>query len=89
MRPSFGTLIPSAFMETTDSAEALINTEIRAAFASQLSDLTFDSADITYDEYLNLMNVSIVYELPNSEKTNTTIALINIDGTNPASEENI
>jgi phage baseplate assembly protein W len=90
MLPTFGTLVPTAFMETVDAADALITSEIRAAFANQLPLLTFESADIVYDEYSNTLNISIVYDLPNNQQiATTTIALITVDGSNPASEENL
>jgi phage baseplate assembly protein W len=90
MLPTFGTLVPSSFMETVDAADALISSEIRTAFANQLPLLTFEKADITYDEYSNTVNISIVYDLPNNQETaTTTIALITIDGNSPASEENL
>jgi phage baseplate assembly protein W len=90
MLPTFGTLVPSAFMETVDAADSLISSEIRTAFANQLPLLTFEKADITYDEYSNTVNISIVYDLPNNQETaTTTIALITIDGNSPASEENL
>ena len=89
MNPVFGTLIPSSFMETVEAADAMITSEIRAAFAVQLPLLTFNSADISYDEYTNTMNIEVLYELPNTEQSSTTISLITVDGTNPAVQENL
>ena len=89
MNPTFGTLVPSAFMETTDSATALIASEVSAAFATQLPLLTFGSVDTTYDEYSNIMQVSITYDLPNNEQAVTTVAIITLDGNYPSLEENL
>jgi len=89
LRPLFGSLVPSAFMETTDAAEALINSEVATAFGTYLPLLTLQSTDITYDEYTNEMQVTITYSLPDTTTEATTIAIITVDGANPASEENL
>lgn len=89
MRPNFGTLVPSSFMETADDAESIITTEVGSAFATQLSLLDLQETSILYDEYTNQLNVTITYALPNNEVVKTTIGLITIDGKNPATEENL
>jgi len=87
MRPNFGTLVPSAFMETTEEAESIIQTEVTSAFARQLSLLDLQSVDVLYDEYSNYLNVSIVYALPNNEVVKTTVKVITVSGNNPSIEE--
>jgi hypothetical protein len=87
--PEFGTLIPSAFMETADVAQATIESEVEQAFQAQLELLSFNSVDISYDEYTNTTNVSIVYGLPNGEVTNTVVAVSYISGNNLSVEENL
>jgi hypothetical protein len=47
--PEFGTLVPSAFMQTADDANSMIETEIERAFQSQLELLTFDKVDVSFD----------------------------------------
>ena len=87
--PEFGTLIPSAFMETADIAQSTIESEVEQGFKAQLELLSFNSVDISYDEYTNTTNVSIVYGLPNGEVTNTVVAVSFISGNNLSVEENI
>jgi len=87
--PEFGTLIPSAFMETADIAQSTIESEVEQGFKAQLELLSFNSVDISYNEYTNTTNVSIVYGLPNGEVTNTVVAVSYISGNNLSVEENI
>jgi phage-related minor tail protein len=87
--PEFGTLVPSAFMETADVAQTVIESEVERAFQSQLELLQFSSVDSSYDEYTNTTNVNIVYGLPNGEVTNTVVAVSYISGNNLSVEENI
>jgi len=89
MRPTFGSLIPSAFMETADEAKSLIESEVKNAFSTQLDQLSLDSVSTTYDEYSDMLNITVLYSLPDDRQTETTIAFINIDGTNPAIQENL
>lgn len=89
MRPTFGSLIPSAFMETVGDATTLIESEVRTTFATQLPLLQLQSVDIAYDEYADSLNISVLYSLPDEKEAKTTIALVTIDGTNPATQENL
>jgi phage baseplate assembly protein W len=89
MRPTFGSLIPSAFMETTDEARNLIQAEVRTAFSTQLDQLQLENVSTSYDEYSDLLIVTVLYALPDDTQAETTISLITLDGTNPAIEENI
>ena len=89
MDPEFGTLVPEAFMQTTDDAESLIKTEVERACATELTQLTFSSVTNTFDEYTNNLNVSITYSLPNSEETTVSIGTIAIPATLPSIQENL
>jgi phage baseplate assembly protein W len=87
MRPEFGTDVPSSVFETTEDADAQIRTEVIAAFNSQLPSLTLDDVTSTFDEFTGVMNVEIVYALPNDEVVSTSIGLVSIAGTAPIYEE--
>ena len=89
MNPDFGTLIPEAFMQTTDDAETLIKTEVERAFANELPQLTFSSVTTTFDEDTTSLNVSITYSLPNAEETTVNIGTIAIPATLPSIQENL
>ena len=87
--PEFGTLIPSAFMETEDDAEALITTEVERAFPQQLSLLTLKDVQVSFDSYANTTNVNVIYSLPNGEVTNTVVGITYVNGNNPSVQENL
>jgi phage baseplate assembly protein W len=87
MQPEFGTDIPSSVFETTEDADAQIRTEVIAAFNSQLPSLTLDDVTSTFDEFSGVMNVDIIYALPNDEVVSTSIGLVSIAGTAPIYEE--
>jgi phage baseplate assembly protein W len=89
MNPDFGTVIPEAFMQTTDDAENTVKTEVERAFANELTQLTFSSVETSFDEYTNSLNVTITYSLPNSEQTTTTIGIITVPATLPSTQENL
>lgn len=89
LSPEFGTLVPSAFMQTADDAQALIETEVERAFQLQLELLSFQSVDVSYDEYTNTTNVNITYGLPNGEVTDTVVAVTYIGGNNISVQENL
>ena len=61
MNPDFGTLVPEAFMQTTDDAENTIKTEVERAFATELPQLKFSSVTSSFDEYSTTLNVNITY----------------------------
>lgn len=87
--PQFGTLVPEAFMQTADDSIGMITTEVERAFPTQLSLLTLQSVDVSFDEYTGTTNVDIIYSLPNGEVTNTAVAVTYIGGNNPSVQENL
>lgn len=89
MNPEFGTLVPEAFMQTADDAEALVVTEVQRAFPTQLPLLTLNSVEASFDEYYSTLSVTILYSLPNDVEVSTTVGLVNIQGTTPPIQENI
>lgn len=89
LEPDFGTLVPTAFMETADDAATTISTEVERAFQLQLELLTFEGVDVSFDEYTGTTNVNITYGLPNGEVTNTVVAISYISGNNQSVQENL
>jgi phage baseplate assembly protein W len=89
LNPDFGTLIPSAFMQTGDDAMNLITAEVERAFPSFLELLTLNNVDVSFDEYTGTTNVNITYGLPNGEVTNTVVAITYIGGNQISVEENL
>jgi phage baseplate assembly protein W len=89
MLPDFGTLVPEAFMQTEEDAEATIKTEVERGFTKYLDQLTLSSVNITFDEYTNTTNVTILYQLPNNEEASVTIGIVTNLGTLPQTQENL
>jgi phage baseplate assembly protein W len=89
LNPDFGTLVPSAFMQTADDSIGLITAEVERAFPSFLELLTLNSVDVSFDEYTGTTNVNITYGLPNGEVTNTVVAITYIGGNQISVEENL
>jgi hypothetical protein len=89
LSPEFGTLVPSAFMETAESAESTIVSEVERAFPNQLSLLTLQGVDVSYDEYTGTTKVNITYGLPNGEVTDTVVSVTYIGGNNISVQENL
>jgi len=85
--PQFGTLVPEAFMQTSDDAESMIIAEVERAFPEQLELLTLQSVDVSFDEYTSTTSVNIIYELPNGEVTDTVVAITSIGGNNISVQE--
>jgi len=87
MRPTFGTLIPFAIFENENTAIAEIKVEVEKAFAEQLPLLNLQTTTVSIDEYTNVLNVDVVYGLPNNEVVSTIIGLVLIKGANPIYQE--
>lgn len=87
MRPGLGTAIPSAIFDSQDNAAALIQQEVEASFATQLSILKLQTVNSVFDQYTGIMNVSIVYDLPNKQQANVNIGLATIQGNAPITQE--
>jgi hypothetical protein len=89
MRPEFGCLVPSSFMETQDMASSMVITEVGRAFSSQLQPLTLQTVDTTFDEPTGVMEVTVLYSLPNNDQIDTTVSFVYIDNNQPIYEENL
>jgi phage baseplate assembly protein W len=87
MRPTFGTLIPYALFQGATTAEAEIKSEVQKAFENQLPLLNLQTVTTTFDTYTGVVNVEVVYGLPNNEIVSTLIGLVLIEGTNPIYQE--
>jgi phage baseplate assembly protein W len=89
MRPEFGTNIPYSVFNTQEAAEQEISIETTQAFNQHLPLLTLDSVSSSFDSYTNVINVTIVYKLPNDLVVDTTIGIVTVRGNLPPYEENL
>jgi hypothetical protein len=87
MRPTLGTIIPFSLFNSEESAVAEIRAEVNKAFGEQLQLLTLEKVNVTSDEYTNVLNIEVVYGLPNNEVVSTIVGLVLIDGAKPIYEE--
>jgi phage baseplate assembly protein W len=89
MRPEFGCLVPSSFMETQDMAASMISTEVSRAFSSQLQSLELQNVDTMFDESTGVIEVTVLYSLPNNDQIDTTVSFVYINSNQPIYEENL
>lgn len=89
MRPEFGTQIPYSIFNTQEAAEQEIATETAQAFNQQLPLLTLNSVTSSFDPYSGVINVTIIYRLPNDVIVDTTIGIVTLSGNTPPYEENL
>jgi phage baseplate assembly protein W len=89
MRPEFGCLVPSSFMETQDMAASMISTEVSKAFSSQLQSLELQNVDTMFDESTGVIEVTVLYSLPNNDQIDTTVSFVYINSNQPIYEENL
>jgi hypothetical protein len=87
MRPTLGTVIPFAIFENSDNAAAEIKVEAERAFAEQLPLLRLQSVITTVDENTGVLNVEVIYALPNNETVSTVIGLVLVQGATPIYQE--
>ena len=89
MRPDFGSTMAFNVFESQEAATEAIKTDVKAAFETQLSLLTLNSVDTSFDEYTGVITANITYALPNDKVLTTSVGLISIVGNNPSVEENL
>lgn len=87
MRPNFGTVIPFALFETSETAEAEVEREIRGAFSAFLPTLVLEEVSVSFDTANDAINASVVYALPNDEIVTTEIGIITLRRKLPPIEE--
>lgn len=88
MRPNFGSGIPGLIWDTEEITMNHLEDEIRSAFTSQLSGLTLEDVDVTFDARENIITANIVYLLPNDKESTQIIGIASVPtNTTPMSEE--
>jgi phage baseplate assembly protein W len=77
-RPDFGTTIPSRVFDSVEVVEELIKTDIGRAFSKYLTTLTLSDVLIAYDDRQNIIEVEVLYQLPDNTDGAVTIGIANI-----------
>ena len=86
MRPAFGTDIPRTLFETEQVMVGKIEEEISKVFVSLLPLLTLSSVTTEFDSSLNVITATILYELPNKQKSTIALGIATISSNQPISE---
>jgi phage baseplate assembly protein W len=86
-RPEFGSRAAFAFFETEQEAQAILETDIRAAFLSYLPLCGLEDVIVTVDPQTRVINAEVSYVIPNSEAYLLQIGIATLNGTQPLSEE--
>jgi phage baseplate assembly protein W len=89
MQPLFGTEIPYSVFYTAEDAATLIERETQTAFQVHLPLLTLGSVTTSIDDFTGVINVTVVYGLPNDAQVETIIGIAYIQGNNPIYEETL
>lgn len=92
MRPNFGADVVDAVHETSEEAQVIVENQVRQAFNIYLPTLTLTDVITDYDESTGVLNVELVYALPDStieDVSSTTIGLVRIAGTLPPLQEKL
>jgi phage baseplate assembly protein W len=87
MRPSYGTEIPSAVMNTVTAMENSIYKGVRKIFVDQFPLLELVSVSSSHDAETNTITAEINYKLPNKKETSTKAGVIVVSDSNPLYEE--
>jgi phage baseplate assembly protein W len=92
MRPNFGADVVDAVHETSEEAVIIIETQVRQAFNTYLPTLTLTDVVTNYDESSGIMEVEVIYSLPEAtveDVSSTTIGLVRIAGNLPPLQEKL
>ena len=77
-RPDFGTTIPSRVFDSVEIVEELVKNDIGRAFSKYLPTLTLSDVVITYDDRQNIIEVEILYQLPDGVDSSVTLGIASI-----------
>jgi phage baseplate assembly protein W len=86
-RPEFGSSAAQSAFETEEEAEAILTSGIRSAFLGYLPSCGLEDVSITIDEQTRIINVEVVYTIPNSEAYLLQVGVATLNGDQPISEE--
>jgi len=92
MRPNFGADVVDAVHETSEEAQVIVENQVRQAFNIYLPTLTLTEVLTDYDENTGVLNVELVYSLPDAtveDVSSTTIGLVRIAGNLPPIQEKL
>jgi hypothetical protein len=78
-RSEFGTDIISSFFTNADSISTAVDREISRAFVKFLPNLIFVESTYLYDDFSGLVQIEVVYTLPNNNQDTVVLGSIYIN----------
>jgi phage baseplate assembly protein W len=79
-RHDFGSEVHQELFNTVTGSIDGIERAIDKAFTSHLPLLTFERMTSDFDRYSNTLSITVFYDLPNEEQSQTSIANISLNG---------
>jgi phage baseplate assembly protein W len=89
MRPTFGSDAAKELLSSEEVMITNVENSVRLAFLKFLPTLNLLDISASYDRSSNIINIEIVYSLPNQEIVNEKIGFAQITGNNPIYEETL
>lgn len=89
MRPEIGSLVAKSVYDNQEEAAQSIKAEIEYAFDNQLTLLKLNEVSVSNDVTTGHIFATVIYELPNTKKVETTLGVAYLNGKSPIYEENL
>ena len=89
MHSTFGTEIPTSAWDTKSSMQNLMPERISGVFTTLFPTLQLNEIVLDFDDFNNILYVTIEYSLPNQKKLTTQVGIATLSGVQPIYEENL
>lgn len=89
MRPTFGSDAAKELLSSEEIMIANVENSVRLAFLKFLPVLNLSDVTSSYDSSSNILNIEIIYSLPNQEVVSEKIGFAQLTGNNPIYEETL
>lgn len=89
MRPTFGSDAAKELLSSEEVMIANVENSVRLAFLKFLPVLNLSDVTSSYDSSSNILNIEIIYSLPNQEVVSEKIGFAQLTGNNPIYEETL
>lgn len=89
MRPKFGSRFNNVLWDTESHIKDTVQEYIAQAFSVWLPALSLVSVSMSVENTTGIVNVSIVYRLPNNQESAATVGVIRVDGDALSLEETL
>lgn len=83
----YGMRIPELTFTTMSLAKELVTKEIESVFTDYLEELSLESVDVFFEQDRGLVNVEVIYILPNNNLGDVVLGIAIVSGNDPISED--